>query len=186
MKKIFIDPGHGGSDNGATWGGKFDYVEEDDINLIISFLLCYELQLKGYQVELSRTKDVRVPLGERVRMANLCKADVFVSIHADAFHNTTAKGISVHIHPEGTESTRIFAGHIQHSLTTIFYDHTNRGVKENDFYVLRRTIMPAVLIEAEFISNENTRRFLKEPENQRTMANGIALGINNYFFEKNA
>ena len=48
--KIILDPGHGGDDNGAAWGEKFDYLEEDDLNLIIAFLLRYELQIAGYNV----------------------------------------------------------------------------------------------------------------------------------------
>lgn len=177
MKKIFIDVGHGGDDNGAVWGEGFDYVEEDDLNLIISFLLKYELQLTGFEVRLSRSRDRFVKLSERVKMANEWKADVFISIHADAFHNKTVKGISTHVYQHCSKKALEFAIKVQHELTTRFIKHTNRGVKRSNFHVLRETTMPAILVECEFISNPEMRRFLKEPENQIELAKAIARGV---------
>ena len=179
--KVFLDPGHGGSDNGAAWGEKFDYVEEDDLNLIIAFLLRYELLLSGFEVKMSREKDEPATLGRRVAMANYWPADVFVSIHADAFHNITAKGISTHIYKFCSQESLILAAWIQGGLIKKFIDHTNRGVKKSTFYVLHYSNMPAVLVESEFISNPETRRFLKEPENQIEIARAIGNGIKKYF-----
>lgn len=180
--RIFIDAGHGGpSDNGASWGEKFDYVEEDDLNLIIAFLLRYELLLADFDVRMSREKDEPVTLGRRVALANYWPADIFVSIHADAFHNITAKGISTHIYTYPSQKSLILAAWIQGGLIKKFIDHTDRGVKKSNFYVLHHTAMPAVLVECEFISNPETRRFLKEPENQIALAQAIGQGIKKYF-----
>lgn len=179
--KIFIDSGHGGSDNGAAWGEKFDYLEEDDLNLNIGFLLRYELLLNGFDVRMSREKDEPVTLGRRVALANYWGADVFVSIHADAFHKITAKGISTHIYTYASQESLILATWIQTELIKKFMDHTNRGVKKSNFYVLHHTAMPAVLVECEFISNPETRRFLKEPENQLALAKAIGKGIKKNF-----
>lgn len=66
---------------------------------------------------------------------------------------------------------------IQAELTQRFYDHVNRGVKSSNFYVLRKTRMPAVLVECEFLSNPKTRKFLREPENQLGLARAIAKGV---------
>ena len=178
--KIFIDVGHGGDDNGAAWGEKYDYVEEDDLNLIISFLLRYELLLAGHDVKLSREKDIQVSLSERCKMANIWRADVFVSIHADAFHNTTVKGISTHVYTKCSSEALIFATWVHSKLIKNFIDHADRGVKKSNFYVLRNTKMPAILVECEFISSLVTRRFLKEPENQIKIARTIAEGIERY------
>ena len=177
---ICIDAGHGGKDNGAQWGDKYDYVEEDDLNLIISFLLRYELLFAGHTTQLTREKDKLVALRDRVLIANNMNADLFLSIHADAFHNTTAKGITTHVYPNCSKSTRSFAERIQSELIKSFPSHTNRGVKESNFYVLRKTKMPAILIECEFLSNPKTRRFLKEPENQLAIAQAITEGIDKY------
>lgn len=178
--KIFIDPGHGGEDNGAAWGEKIDYVEEDDLNLIISFLLDYELRCAGHVTRLAREEDAFMGLGQRTYMANAWAADIFVSIHADAFHQKTARGITTHIYPHCTPDTQILATWIQSELIKGFRDHINRGIKKSNFQVLRETKMPAVLVECEFISNPETRRFLKEPGNQRGLARAIATGIQLY------
>lgn len=184
MIKILADPGHGGDDNGAAWGDKYDYVEEDDLNLIIGFLLRCELQHHGFAVRLSREKDVAVSLADRCALANDWGADIFISIHADAFHNTTASGISTHIYKHSVNVDTYRLGSIIHeSMANRLQGHLNRGVQRSNFHVLRKTAMPAVLVEAEFISNPNTRRFLKEPENQLTIAQAISKGVVKYFQE---
>ena len=178
--KIFIDAGHGGDDNGAAWGEKYDYVEEDDLNLIISFLLRYELLLAGHEVKMARETDAYVSLSDRCEMANIWRADVVISIHADAFHKVTVKGISTHVYTKCSSEALIFATWIHSKLIKNFIDHTDRGVKKSNFQILRDTNMPAVLIECEFLSNLLTRRFLKEPENQIKLARAIAEGIERY------
>jgi len=173
MKKlIVIDPGHGGDDNGAVWS----YASEDDVNLIISFLLQCELEKAGYKVLLTRERDEKVLLRERVDFANKLLADLFISIHCDAFHNITVKGISTHVYL-GSNISLLIAESIQETLMLRFPDHVNRGVKLSNFHVLRYTVMPAVLVECEFLSNPESRRFLKEPENQRGIAQAIAAGV---------
>jgi len=136
-----------------------------------------ELRLAGFEVRLSRERDVFVSLADRVRMANAWAAGIFLSIHADAFHTTTAKGISTHIYPHCSPDTKIMAAWIQSELIKAFPDHISRGTKKSNFHVLRESMMPAILVECEFISNPETRRFLKEPENQLGLARAIAKGI---------
>lgn len=173
MKKIVIDPGHGGDDNGAAWG----YTEEDDINLIVSFLLRCELEKSGHEVIITRENDHAVPLNMRTHLANEAQADLFVSIHCDAFHNTTASGMSVYVHPECSFATLETAENIKRMLELRFPNHRNRGIKKSYFHVLRHTKMPAVLVECEFLSNPETRKFLREPENQLGLARAISRGI---------
>ncbi len=178
--KIYLDPGHGGDDNGAAFGDRYDYIEEDDTNLIIAFLLQAELKSLGHAVAMSRTEDVFMSLHDRAVDANAWHADVFLSIHCDAWHEQTTKGISTHIHPYCSKETRNVASHVQAALLAAFPGHINRGVKEDNFQVLRDTRMPAVLIECEFVSNPDTRKFLKEPTNQLSLAKAIARGITTY------
>ncbi len=180
MQKIFIDPGHGGEDNGAAYGGRLDYVEEADLNLIIAFLLRAELKALGHYVAMSREEDVFVSLRDRAVDANGWHADAFVSIHCDAWYKETTSGISTHIHPHCSNGTRVLARHIHDALMRSFPAHSNRGIKENNFQVLRDSRMPAVLVECEFVTNEKTRRFLKAPANQLALAKAIAAGINAY------
>ena len=183
-KRVMIDPGHGGRDNGAAWGTKYDYVEEDDLNLSIAFLLRCELWRRAgnkIEIEMIREKDIYIPLIERVLMTNNWGANIFISIHADAFHKQTTSGFSVHVHPACSPGGLTLADRIHRKLKSQFADHVNRGIKRSDFFVLRKTQMPAVLVECEFISNPQTRRFLKEPENQIDIARAIARGALEYF-----
>jgi len=178
--RIIIDPGHGGDDNGAEYGNGKDYLQEDDLNLAIAFYLDYELRMFGHEVKLTRSKDIAVALSNRVAMANLWGADLFLSIHADAFHKETASGFSAHVFPE---SSQTIARSINRAMAFRFPEHRNRGVRESNFYVLRKTQMPSVLIESEFVSNPETRRFLREPENQKEIAICIRNGVHNHLME---
>lgn len=174
IERIMIDPGHGGDDNGAVWG----YAEEDDINLNIAYLLRCELEKSYYIVELTREKDIYVRLSKRIKLAEDMSADLFLSIHCDAFHNETASGMSVHIYQTANNATRLLAKRINEAMAIAFPLHKNRGVRESNFYVLREAgRMSSVLIECEFISNPDTRKFLKEPENQLALARAIMDGI---------
>lgn len=173
MKIICIDPGHGGADNGASYGS----VDEDNINLEIGFMLRFLLQKNGFEIYMTRDKDVYIPLADRCTFANQVCADMFVSIHCDAWHSETTKGISTHIYRNaGTKTTKI-AESIHNALIGRFKDHTNRGLKKSGFYVLKNTSMPAVLIECEFISNPEMRNFLANPENQFALAYAITNGL---------
>ena len=171
--KIVLDPGHGGDDNGASYG----FTDEDDIALSICFLLRCELEKDGYEVHLTREKDIYVSLPLRCKIANDLKADLFISVHCDAWHVETVSGISTHVYEGGSKASFNLAESIQKTLLENFPDHLNRGVKKARFYVLRKTNMPAVLIECEFISNPVNRAFLKEPENQLALAITIKEGI---------
>lgn len=170
--KIIIDPGHGGEDNGAAYG----YAEEDDINLGVAFLLRCEMEKRGAEVLMTRERDVFVSLSDRCMMANQAGADLFISIHCDAWHKETTTGISTHVYRGASQVSMDIARRVQAALTARFPDHANRGVKLAGFCVLKNTAMPAILIECEFISNPETRRFLQEPENQLAIARAITEG----------
>jgi len=168
-----IDPGHGGSDNGASYG----YADEDDIALSVSFLLRCELEKRGHEVLMTREQDIDVSLADRCRMANNAEVDLFVSVHCDAWHKTTVSGISTHVFRDAGRASVELASRVQSALVHRFPDHINRGVKPAGFYVLRRTEMPAILVECEFVSSPDTYRFLREPENQLALAQAIAEGV---------
>ncbi len=173
IEVIMLDSGHGGpNDNGAVYG----FVEEDDTNLSIAYLLRCELK-NGYRVIMTRERDVEISLKKRVLFANEMGVDLFVSIHCDAFHEKTASGMTVHVSPNCSDTSRNTANTISKALFKKFPTHRDRGIKESNFEVLRETKMPAVLIECEFLSNPETRRFLKEPENQLRLAKAITCGI---------
>ncbi len=172
LTDIVIDPGHGGKDNGAVWG----FTEEADLNLSIAADLAQALSSMGSQVVMTRRDDVTTTLKDRVKVANTLNARALISIHCDAYHNTTASGMSVHIFP-GSKRARELAGHIQGCMMGAFPGHYHRGIIESDFYILKKTRMPAVLVECEFLSNPTTRAFLRDPGHQCELAMAIARGV---------
>lgn len=92
VRTIMIDPGHGGRDPGAVAFG----IKEKDIALRMSRILGKMLEEKGFRVLYTRTKDVFVPLEERTAMANAQKADLFLSIHANAHRNPKINGFEIY------------------------------------------------------------------------------------------
>ena len=96
---VVVDPGHGGKDPGAV-GAKGE--REKDVVLAISQLLAKRLKReKGFTVKLVRNDDFFVPLRKRVEIARRYKADMFISVHADAAPRLTASGASVYALSEG-------------------------------------------------------------------------------------
>jgi len=94
--KVVIDPGHGGRDPGAVYGG----LAEKDINLDIALRLARSLRAEGVQVILTRTTDKWVDLDERVRIANRAAPDLFISVHANAVRrNARAVSGAMTIYP---------------------------------------------------------------------------------------
>jgi N-acetylmuramoyl-L-alanine amidase len=100
---IALDPGHGGEDPGAIGPSG---LKEKDVVLAIAMQLRERLNAKpGVRVLMTRDSDFFVPLGERVRKAERVQADLFVSIHADAFLTPAARGASVFALSQGGASS---------------------------------------------------------------------------------
>ena len=175
--KICIDPGHSGSyEPGACAGG----VTEAAVNMAISKALGGTLMLLGYEVMYTRNGDIDTDdLEFRAQMANEEGVDAFVSIHCNSAESTAANGVEVYHYPDSTEGIHL-ATDIQ-SMLTVSTPLKDRGVKEDNFAVLRLTEMPAVLVECGFISSEEDRSFLIDEKKQTAIALGIAAGINRYF-----
>lgn len=93
IKKIFLDPGHGGSDVGTKKQG----VNEKDIVLKFSRLVADELRRRGFEVAFSRTKDVYLPLDIRTKLAKEWKADLFISLHVNSSPSPEAHGTETYI-----------------------------------------------------------------------------------------
>lgn len=166
-RRIFIDPGHGGSDPGASGNG----VVESHKNLEIALKVGAILQGKGYAVNYSRTNNAYVSLSDRAYLANVWGADLFVSIHANSFTGSDAYGTETYLHPYGGPVSLDYATRINNALVNHLGLH-NRGVKTADFAVLRDTSMPAVLVETAFVSNPSDAEKLRN--NPQGFANAIA------------
>ncbi|MFY9402486.1 MAG: N-acetylmuramoyl-L-alanine amidase [Candidatus Omnitrophota bacterium] len=93
IKKVVIDPGHGGHDPGAVSRGG---LKEKDVNLDIAKNLAESFRREGIEVVMTRNSDVFIPLGKRVEIANNSKADLFISIHANANKSRSLHGFEVY------------------------------------------------------------------------------------------
>lgn len=188
-KVIVIDAGHGGQDPGAQYGG----IKEKDLTLDIAFRLKDALSSKGSKVIMTREEDIdfflpnfvlgrlakRAELSERVRMASINTADLFVSIHANSFPGGNSYGMETYYLAQSAPG-KALAERIQAQLREVQPDN-KRTAKSGDYYLLNQSKMPTVLIEVGFLSNPRERRLLQEDSYKTRIANSITEGIENYF-----
>lgn len=177
MKKVMIDPGHGGKDPGAI-GPTGAY--EADVNLLVAKKVAVLLQ-PVVSAGLTRKTDiglgssVSADLIARSNMANQAGADVFVSIHCNSAVDATAHGTETHCYP-GSVKGAVLAQCLQDRLVPAL-GLTDRGTKESNFAVLRQSKMPAALVELAFISNSVEEKLLQSEDFQDRAALAIAQGI---------
>ena len=184
-KIITLDPGHGGSDPGAI--GKNGTMEKD-VTLEIALRVKEGLEKKGAKVYLTRSKDVDVygpnasavdELQARVNVAEKKNSDLFISIHINASTNAKLGGFSSYYYPKTSNDARI-AQAIQKQLTANF-GVDDLGIREANFYVIKRCSMPATLLELCFLSNPKEEAFLKGKWFPNKASKLIVDGIVDYF-----
>ncbi|MGM0437505.1 MAG: N-acetylmuramoyl-L-alanine amidase family protein [Bacillota bacterium] len=181
MKKVCIDPGHGGKDPGAT-GGTEPQIKESRIVFAISCILAQKLINNGYNPYLTRRGVEYIDLNKRAKIANNLNADLFISIHNNAFSSGSPSGIETLFYP-GSKNGQLLAEHIQNSFI-INLQRDDRGIKPRDnLAVLRETAMPAVLCEIGFITNNTEKKLLQDDNFQLLAAESIFNGIQKYFKE---
>lgn len=172
--KVFIvlDAGHGGKDQGTCAGD----ILEKDINLAVTLKLAEKLKENGAEVLLTRETDVKIELEDRAKLANEEKADLFVSIHCNYYEDSTQiKGLECY-YRETSEEGKELAERVSHAFDGID-EVENRGLKTADYRVLRKTDMPAVLIELGYMSNPEECKKLTDEDYQELLAERIAAGI---------
>ncbi|RNA67102.1 N-acetylmuramoyl-L-alanine amidase family protein [Alteribacter keqinensis] len=179
MVKIYIDPGHGGTDPGATGNG----LLEKNVNLNLALRL-RDILLNDYQgveVRMSRTTDVTRTLAQRTNDANSWSADYYISIHCNAFNGTT-RGYEDFIH-SSLSPTSVTAQRrdIMHQEITRVNGLVNRGKKSANFHVLRETNMSAILTENGFIDNAQDAALMKSSDWLHAVAKGHADGVARIF-----
>ncbi len=170
--KIYIDPGHGGNDPGAIGPTG---LKEKDVNLDIATNVGKILSRHGINAILTRQGDNRVELVDRVKMANDNDADYFICIHANSAANPSATGTETFAFPNSVSGTKL-AGAVQKALVKEI-NLADRGVKHNNFFVLKNTKMPAILVEVAFINNPKEEKLLKDQNFLYKASLGISKGI---------
>lgn len=193
-KIIVIDPGHGGIDGGTNIGN----ILEKDINLSISLKLKDLLSKKGATVIMTRDIDVslddhiigngsrhREDLEARVKIIDESKADIFISIHVNHIKNVKKIGPIV-FYDTNNQAQKYLAEHMQDYLNNILtYKKMGITLKHvataADYYILRNSIIPGVIVEMGFISNETDRKLLLEEDHQNEIVEQITKGVIKYF-----
>jgi N-acetylmuramoyl-L-alanine amidase len=169
---VVIDPGHGGKDTGAISVKGF---YEKTVNLSVARKVAARLKKRGIKVVMTRTSDTYPELNERADIANRINADLFVSIHADSAYSRGLKGFTVYIAENASYKSQKVAKSIYNRMNKI---HANtKGIRRNDYRVLVRTKMPAVLVEMGYISNHHEAGMIASDSFQNKIADAIANGI---------
>lgn len=209
MRRIVIDPGHGGSNEGAFGIGE---IHEKHLTLPIAMHLADRLRQEypGVEVVLTRSSDLDLGLSERVEVANALDADLFISVHLNAATNPKAVGFETYwvadmtptisrehgflrgfleILPdlparcaqrrEASERAREFAELVQGAMSDRF-ETTNRGVKRGNYTVLRRANIPAVVVELGFLTHSKEGLSVIEPNQQALYVDALLDAIDGF------
>ncbi len=171
MVKLFIDPGHGGTDPGAVGNG----LQEKNLTLQIATRIkdILTLEYDNASIMMSRTGDQTVSLSERTNAANAWGADFYLSVHINAGGGT---GYEDYVYPGVGAPTTTYQNNI-HAEVMNLVDFYDRGKKQANFHVLRETSMPALLTENGFIDNANDAAKLKSATFIENLARGHVNGI---------
>lgn len=185
---IVIDAGHGGNDPGKI--GINDILEKD-INLSIAQKLQKLLENKGITVVMTRDEDKclasedasnlkREDMENRVAIIQQYNPVLTVSIHQNSYSSESVSGPQVFYYAKSEEGATL-AAVIQESLNTRLNPENKRMVKANDnYYLLKNTPTPTVIVECGFLSNPTEADLLKTDAYQNQVTRAIYLGICEY------
>jgi len=186
---VALDPGHGGYDGGAR--AMDSGIWEKELTLQIAQAIEKELTARGAAVVFTRTKDVclaeegsgkarkRADLQKRLDIAEEADADVFLSIHLNEYRDRSESGPQV-FYQKGADAGRLLAGAMQEALIQALRPAKERKANAGDYYVLRNTALPAVLVECGFLSNAEEEKKLLDKAYQRRIAQAVANGLDGW------
>jgi len=176
---IMLDAGHGGKDEGT----RVRNLVEKQLTLRTAYLTKSCLEKLGYRVIMTRARDIFLPLGTRVKLANKRPNSLFVSIHYNSAKSLVAKGVEVYYYGKGDLKRKEASKQMAQILLAEMVSESgasSRGIKQGNFQVIREILTPAVLIEAGFITNSDERNLIAQEAYLAKLAKGIALGIDKY------
>lgn len=182
---IYIDPGHGGLDLGAVI--KKPRMEEKKYTLITAHYVKRYLEKMGYRVSLTRSRDFFISLRRRVDVANRARAGIFLSIHYNSCPNKNVSGIEIYYNKKINRCSyisKLLAKDILQSLT-FRTKAKSRGIKRANYFVLKTTKMPSVLVESGFLTNSCERNLVRQREYLQKIARGISEGVDKFVKSRN-
>src|SRR5438046_3650368 len=167
---VVIDAGHGGFDRGGIPGQR---IPEKEMTLDVAQRLKTLLAASGYRVIMTRDSDVFVPLPTRVAIANSYGNAIFVCIHFNSARRWGANGIETYFYSR--ESLPLASA--IHYYVAGGAPTSNRGVRRRGYFVLRRTRIPAVLVECGFLTNPTEAQYALSNGYRQQLAEEIGRGI---------
>ena len=167
---VVIDAGHGGHDRGGIPGQR---VAEKTMTLDVAKRLQGILNSSGYRTIMTRDSDVFVPLPTRVAIANAHRNAIFVCIHFNSARRSGANGIETYFY----SSQSLPLASAIHYYVSRAAPSSNRGVRRRGYYVLRRTAVPAILVECGFLTNPTEAQYAQSVNYRQMLAQQIARGI---------
>lgn len=185
--RVVIDAGHGGEDFG-TYSRSTPRQHEKYLTLTTAYMTRDYLKKMGYDVLMTRLKDETVSLQERVDFAERQNANLFVSLHYNSAPSDKAQGIEVFYFKNQKEPSRSqLSNKLAETTLSQLIGATqakSRGVKHGNFKVIRETVMPAILIEGGFLTNEEELEKLKRPSYLDRLAQSVASAVDQYIHSK--
>ncbi|TQR32218.1 N-acetylmuramoyl-L-alanine amidase [Lysinibacillus sphaericus] len=176
---IIIDPGHGGSDPGTSYGS----ITEKDITLKVSTLVKGKLEAAGAKVLMPRTGDTFSPPQKHIDFAHDNYGEIFVSIHVNSADSTKAKGTETYyaktpgdMYQEDIELATFVNNQIVKNVNM-----ENRKVRQKNYTVVANTIIPSILVELGFLTNSEDRAKLTDDKYLELFAESIYKGILEYY-----
>lgn len=180
---VMLDPGHGGKDPGAIGLGG---LREVDVILPVAKRVAEILAKQGIAVKMTRNSDYFVGLDERVTMSREAGATLFVSIHANSIDNRPdVNGLELYHYNLGQSFAETVHSTIVDYVNKNGFYLNDRHVRSARFLVLRKSAIPAILVETGYLTSEAESARLRREDYQKVMAEGIAKGIIQYIKDRN-
>lgn len=194
---VVLDPGHGGRDSGAMYGG----VMEKDLTLDVARRVDRLLGSEGVATSMTRIGDTYVSLADRAALGNRVRDSIFVSIHFNEDNKPVATGVETYYASHQITSGSVLASWLpfwrrpppdspkpeSQSLASFIQEalvartrSVDRGTQAKQFYVIANVTSPAVLIEGGFLTNKDDVSKLASEDYRDQVAAGIADGILRY------
>ncbi len=178
---VILDPGHGGENTGTTMVIA-PYTKEKTLALETALKVRDMLEQWGYKVRMTRSRDVFIPLADRVAFAKHHHGHIFVSIHYNHAPNKNANGVEIFYQEKNKHMNR--SKKLANKVLDSIIKRTqaaSRGCHPGDYHVLREnSTMPAILVEGGFFSNALEAKKLCNPQYIRSLSYGIAQGIDDF------
>lgn len=175
---VVLDAGHGGSDPGAS---SVTGRKEKEFNLAVALLVQQQLQNDpDIELVLTRNGDTYPGLKDRSSLANQVNANLFVSIHANSLEKSEKNALINGSETYYTKADSKAFADVMHKHLIAATGLKDNGVRVKNLHVTRETKMPAVLLEAGYLSNVNDEAVLFTPDTQQRIADGIVAGIKEY------